>query len=211
MAESWIPLLSPDIPSHVLVFRYMVCAKGILIIAHVASTPLKHCQKLISFPSALIIYSQVSYKCGCYGTWICRGIVGLRRRIFPPPFSSCVNKPCSFTDLPQLSMTGLQRTSRTHSCTSPTTAWTKRAAIMSGKSLQWSKYNVVLLREGSPSDSSIYYGWSVWSSFLSFQLRWPRSWGLWEQMEYECSAEVFEAGGEGHHMWVRPSPCSFHF
>lgn len=155
MAESWIPLLSPDIPSHVLVFRYMVCAKGILIIAHVASTPLKHCQKLISFPSALIIYSQVSYKCGCYGTWICRGIVGLRRRIFSPPFSSCVNKPCSFTDLPQLSMTGLQRTSRTHSCTSPTTAWTKRAAIMSGKSLQWSKYNAVLLREGSPSDSSI--------------------------------------------------------
>lgn len=40
---------------------------------------------------------------------------------------------------------------------------------------------------------------------LPFQLRWPWSGGLWEQVEYECSVEVFEAGGEGHHMWVKPA------
>lgn len=40
---------------------------------------------------------------------------------------------------------------------------------------------------------------------LPIQLRWPWSGGLWEQVEYECSVEVFEAGGEGHHMWVKPA------
>lgn len=58
---------------------------------------------------------------------------------------------------------------------------------------------------GSQVDSSFYCNTSVWSAFLPFQLRWPWSWGLWEQVEYECSVEVFEAGGEGHHMWVKPS------
>lgn len=48
-------------------------------------------------------------------------------------FFSCTNKQCLSTDLLQSSMIGLQRALRTHSCTSPTTAWTKRAVIMSGK------------------------------------------------------------------------------
>ena len=39
---------------------------------------------------------------------------------------------CMYTDLPPSSTTGLQRTLRTRSCTSPTTAWTRRVAIMSG-------------------------------------------------------------------------------
>lgn len=60
---------------------------------------------------------------------------------------------------------------------------------------------------GSWFDSSIHWKLCIWSLCvcLPFQLRWPWSGGLWEQVEYECSVEVFEAGGEGHHMWVKPA------
>lgn len=47
--------------------------------------------------------------------------------------------------------------------------------------------------------------------FSPFQLRWPWSWGLWEQVEHECSVEVFETGREGHHMWVKVSPSPYGF
>lgn len=53
-------------------------------------------------------------------------------------FLSCTNKHHLSADLPLSSMTGLQRTLRTRSCISLTTAWTKRAAIMSGNLFpQW--------------------------------------------------------------------------
>lgn len=136
---------------------------------------------------------------------MCSEIVGWQ--VF---FFSCTNNRHLSTDLPQSSMTGLQRTLRTRSCISPTTAWTKRAAIMSGDFHQRWTYIERGAVMGGSIDSSVYYNLSVWSAFLPFQLRWPWSWGLWEQVEYECSVEVFEAGGEGHHMWVKPTFSSLY-
>lgn len=60
MAKFRIPLLSPDIPLGCVGIQVHSACQGILIIAHVASTPLKHCQKLISLQSAPIIQSSVS-------------------------------------------------------------------------------------------------------------------------------------------------------
>lgn len=121
-------------------------------------------------------------------------------------FSSCINKHCLSADLPQSSMTGLQRTLRTRSCISPTTAWTKRAATMSGIFDRPRTCAGCRAAAGNNIDSSIHLKSSVWSALLPFfQLRWPWSWGLWEQVEYECSVEVFEAGREGYHTWVKPS------
>lgn len=180
--------------------------QGILIIAHVASTPLKPCQKLIPAQSAPIIQLSGSLMNVVIKAEICSETVGwwLKFSSF-----SCANKPCACAGSPRWSMTGLPRALRTRSCISPTTVWTKRAAIMSGKPRQWptcSECGAVFM--GSLSDSSIDYNSAIWNAFLPFQLRWPWNRGLWEQVEYECSAEVFEARGEGHHMWVKPSPFS---
>lgn len=54
-------------------------------------------------------------------------------------------------------MTGLQRTLRTHSCISPTTVWTKKAAIMSGEPHQWSTHTECGAVMGSSSDSSVHW------------------------------------------------------
>lgn len=60
--------------------------------------------------------------------WICSDAVWWHWNLF---FYLCLALH-KYTDLPPSNTTGLQRTLRTHSCTSPTTAWTRRAAIMSG-------------------------------------------------------------------------------
>lgn len=100
---------------------------GILIIAHVASTPLKRCQILISPPSASIIHSSVRSL-----NVVVTADMSAEWQVQWFFFLSCENKLCPSAGLPQSSTTGLQRTLRTCSCTSPTTAWTKRAATMSG-------------------------------------------------------------------------------
>ena len=110
--------------------------QGILIIAHVASTLHKHYQRLISSHSAPIIQSSVSLV-----------TVKVKLCFFS---SSCINKHCSSTDLLRLSMIGLQQTSRTRSCISPTTVWTKRAVIMSGKPYQSSSCNWMCAVTGTP-------------------------------------------------------------
>lgn len=72
------------------------------------------------------------HECGHHGRTIYYETVGRQVK-----FSySCTNKRRLSPGLPQSSMTGLQRALRTHSCISPTTAWTKRAAIMSGN-IHW--------------------------------------------------------------------------
>lgn len=165
-----------------------VC-QGILITAHVASTPLKHHQRLFSSP-----------KCPYYSVKCQLSERGGEIMFFSLSLSN--NERYLFTDLQPSSMIERLQTSRTRSCISPTTAWTKRAVIMSGKLPHM--YTEQVAVGGRPPDSSLHSSSGLWSVFLSFQLRWPWSRGLREQMEYERSAEVFEAGGKRHHMWVRP-------
>lgn len=55
MAKVRIPLLSPDIPLGYVGIQVLGACQGILITAHVASTPLKRCLKLFSAHITLII------------------------------------------------------------------------------------------------------------------------------------------------------------
>lgn len=54
------PTLSPDIPLGYVGIQVLSACQGILITAHVASTPLKRCLKLFSARIAPIIQSSVS-------------------------------------------------------------------------------------------------------------------------------------------------------
>lgn len=60
MEKFGILLLSSDIPLDCVGIQVLSVSQRILIIAHVASTPLKGCQKVISPSSAPIIQSSVS-------------------------------------------------------------------------------------------------------------------------------------------------------
>lgn len=59
MAKFRILLLSPDIPLGCVGIQVLSACQGILIIAHVASTPLKNSLKLISAHIAPIIQSAL--------------------------------------------------------------------------------------------------------------------------------------------------------
>lgn len=168
-------------------FRYIVCAKEFSLL-HMWHPLLSNTTRGYSLPP----------KCPYYSVK-CQPHEGELMFFF---FCLLKTKQNSFPDLQQSSTIERQQTSRTPSCISPTTVWTKRAAIMSGKLL--AVYVEQVSVRGRPPDSSLHSSSGLWSPFLSFQLRWPWSGGLWEQMEYECSAEVFEARRKGHHMWVRP-------
>lgn len=199
MAKFWIPLLSLDIPLGRVGIQVHCACQGILSIAHVASTPLTQCQELISLHSAPIIQRSVSLtNVVIMADSLCCKVVGWQKFSFLAHINAVCPQVCHRQVRPDFkehqehihASHQLQREQKEQRLCQVT--FICECGGGGGLSVA-ARLTRPLVRVG------------VWSASPFFQLRWPWSWGLWEQVEYECSVEVFEAGGEGHHMWVDAS------